>query len=170
MYIPSLLIVMLSWISFWLNVNSVPARVTLGVLSVLTISTQSSSVNASLPRVSYTKAIDIWMITCLVFVFAALIEFAVSNILSRKANGKGFIKTQIEKRFRKKNQKSEESDKNTEPTEKGSLRRREQSRDVQNNFTSKDVSQIHFKAVIEIRIWLLSCVAEKHEFGDCKCN
>lgn len=90
MYIPSLLIVMLSWLSFWLNVNSVPGRVSLGVLSVLTISTQSSAVNASLPRVSYTKAIDIWMITCLVFVFAALIEFAVVNVLSRKIPGRRF--------------------------------------------------------------------------------
>jgi hypothetical protein len=42
MYIPTLLIVMLSWVSFWLNVNSVPGRVTLGVLSVLTISTTCS--------------------------------------------------------------------------------------------------------------------------------
>ncbi|VDI63708.1 glycine receptor subunit alphaZ1-like [Mytilus galloprovincialis] len=91
MYIPTLLIVMLSWVSFWLNVNSVPGRVTLGVLSVLTISTQSSSVNASLPRVSYTKAIDIWMATCLVFVFAALIEFAIANVLTRKGSHKGII-------------------------------------------------------------------------------
>ncbi|XP_045204896.2 glycine receptor subunit alpha-2-like [Mercenaria mercenaria] len=90
MYVPSLLIVTLSWLSFWLNVNSIPGRVTLGVLSVLTISTQSSSVNASLPRVSYTKAIDVWMATCLVFVFAALIEFAVVNVLSQKVPGRRF--------------------------------------------------------------------------------
>ncbi|XP_052793559.1 glycine receptor subunit alpha-2-like isoform X2 [Mya arenaria] len=90
MYVPSLLIVMLSWLSFWLNVNSIPGRVTLGVLSVLTISTQSTSVNASLPRVSYTKAIDVWMITCLVFVFAALIEFAVVNVLAQKVPGRRF--------------------------------------------------------------------------------
>lgn len=86
MYIPSLLIVLLSWVSFWLNVNSVPARISLGVLSVLTITTQSSAVNASLPRVSYIKAIDIWMTTCLVFVFAALIEFSMANVLSRNSS------------------------------------------------------------------------------------
>ena len=88
MYVPTLLIVMLSWVSFWLNVSSVPGRVNLGVLSVLTISTQSSSVNRTLPRVSYTKAIDIWMATCLVFVVAALIEFAIANVVSRKGSGK----------------------------------------------------------------------------------
>ncbi|KAL8580225.1 hypothetical protein ACOMHN_040006 [Nucella lapillus] len=90
MYIPSILIVMLSWISFWLTVNSVPGRISLGVLTVLTMTTQSSSVNASLPRVSYTKAIDVWMSTCLVFVFCALLEFAVVNVLSRKNNLRDF--------------------------------------------------------------------------------
>ncbi|XP_062602282.1 glycine receptor subunit alpha-3-like [Saccostrea cucullata] len=90
MYIPSMLIVMLSWISFWLNVNAVPGRISLGVLTVLTLTQQSSTVNATLPRVSYTKAIDIWMSSCLVFVFAALIEFAVANVLARKDSNKGF--------------------------------------------------------------------------------
>ncbi|XP_069130982.1 glycine receptor subunit alpha-2-like [Argopecten irradians] len=108
MYIPSLLIVMLSWVSFWLNVNSVPGRVNLGVLSVLTISTQSSSVNRTLPRVSYTKAIDIWMAACLVFVVAALVEFAIANVLSRRGSGKGmmFIK-KIIKLARDKNRNAE---------------------------------------------------------------
>lgn len=90
MYIPSVLVVMLSWISFWLNVNAVPGRISLGVLTVLTMTTQSSSVNATLPHVSYTKAIDIWMSTCLMFVFFALIEFAVANVLMRKDTNKGF--------------------------------------------------------------------------------
>ncbi|KAK3100691.1 hypothetical protein FSP39_023858 [Pinctada imbricata] len=95
MYIPSLLIVMLSWVSFWLNVNSVPGRVSLGVLSVLTISTQSSTVNASLPRVSYIKAIDIWMTTCLIFVFAALLEFSVANVISRRGSGHSHLVQRI---------------------------------------------------------------------------
>ena len=91
MYIPTILIVVLSWLSFWLNVGSVPGRISLGVLTVLTMTTQISSVNASLPRVSYTKAIDIWMATCLLFVFAALIEFAIANVLSRKESMSGFF-------------------------------------------------------------------------------
>lgn len=91
MYIPTILIVVLSWLSFWLNVGSVPGRISLGVLTVLTMTTQISSVNASLPRVSYTKAIDIWMATCLLFVFAALIEFAIANVLSRKESMNGFF-------------------------------------------------------------------------------
>lgn len=109
MYIPSMLIVMLSWISFWLNVNAVPGRISLGVLTVLTMTQQSSTVNATLPRVSYTKAIDIWMSMCLVFVFAALIEFAVANVLARKDTNKGFgfkklflLPTQSEQRKKRK--------------------------------------------------------------------
>ncbi|KAK7097043.1 glycine receptor subunit alpha-2-like [Littorina saxatilis] len=90
MYIPSALIVIVSWLSFWLTVGAVAGRTSLGVLTVLTMTTQSSSVNASLPRVSYIKAIDLWMSTCLVFVFSALIEFAIVNVLSRRKGDHGF--------------------------------------------------------------------------------
>lgn len=114
MYIPSVLVVMLSWISFWLNVNAVPGRISLGVLTVLTMTTQSSSVNASLPHVSYTKAIDIWMVTCLMFVFFALIEFAVANVLIRKDTNKGFKFRHIlsipRRNDTKKNEKEESRD------------------------------------------------------------
>ena len=80
---PSMLIVVLSWVSFWLNIDAVPARISLGLLTVLTMTTQSSGARASLPKVSYIKAIDIWMATCLIFVFAALVEFAYVNVLAR---------------------------------------------------------------------------------------
>jgi cation transporter family protein len=82
-FIPSILIVILSWVSFWINVESSPARVSIGLLSVLTTATQSSGINQSLPRVSYIKAIDVWMIVCLVFVFCALLEYAFVNTAAR---------------------------------------------------------------------------------------
>ncbi|XP_041359695.1 glycine receptor subunit alpha-3-like [Gigantopelta aegis] len=83
-YVPSVLIVVLSWVSFWLDIEAIPARITLGVLTVLTMTTQSSGARASLPRVSYVKAIDVWMATCLFFVFASLLEFAYINVIARR--------------------------------------------------------------------------------------
>ncbi|XP_051497115.1 glycine receptor subunit alpha-2 isoform X6 [Apus apus] len=50
MYIPSLLIVILSWVSFWINMDAAPARVALGITTVLTMTTQSSGSRASLPK------------------------------------------------------------------------------------------------------------------------
>ncbi|XP_074656248.1 glycine receptor subunit alpha-2-like isoform X2 [Tubulanus polymorphus] len=83
-YIPSILIVILSWVAFWINIEAIPARVSLGLLTVLTMTTQSTGARSSLPRVSYIKAIDVWMSMCLIFVFASLLEFAVVNVFSRK--------------------------------------------------------------------------------------
>ena len=83
-YVPSVLIVILSWVSFWINVESVPARVTIGLLTVLTTTTTTIGAQESLPRVSYIKAIDVWMIVCLTFVFTSLIEFALVNVLARR--------------------------------------------------------------------------------------
>uniref|UniRef100_A0A3P8Y7L3 Glycine receptor, alpha 3 n=1 Tax=Esox lucius TaxID=8010 RepID=A0A3P8Y7L3_ESOLU len=84
MYIPSLLIVILSWVSFWINMDAAPARVALGITTVLTMTTQSSGSRTSLPKVSYVKAIDIWMAVCLLFVFSALLEYAAVNFVSRQ--------------------------------------------------------------------------------------
>lgn len=82
-YIPCIMLVIVSWVSFWLDPNSIPARVSLGVTTLLTMATQISGINASLPPVSYTKAIDVWTGVCLTFVFGALLEFALVNYASR---------------------------------------------------------------------------------------
>ena len=87
MYVPSLLIVVLSWVSFWINIEAAPARTALGITTVLTITTQTSGASSSLPKVSYIKAIDIWMSFCMLFVFAALLEYAAVNFISRQKAG-----------------------------------------------------------------------------------
>lgn len=83
-YVPCCMLVIVSWVSFWIDPNSSAARVALGVTSLLTMSRQISSINASLPPVSYTKAVDVWTGACLTFVFGALLEFAVVNYVSRQ--------------------------------------------------------------------------------------
>ncbi|KFM78599.1 Glycine receptor subunit alpha-3, partial [Stegodyphus mimosarum] len=80
-YIPTCLIVIMSWVSFWIRPDAVPARVTLGVTSLLTLSTQHAKSLASLPPVSYIKAIDIFMASCTVFVFLSLMEYALVNVI-----------------------------------------------------------------------------------------
>lgn len=82
-YVPCCMLVIVSWVSFWLDQNAIPARVSLGVTTLLTMSTQASGINAQLPPVSYTKAIDVWTGVCQTFVFCALLEFALVNYASR---------------------------------------------------------------------------------------
>lgn len=77
------MLVIVSWVSFWIDPNSTAARVLLGITSLLTMSRQISSINSTLPPVSYIKAVDVWTGCCLIFVFSALIEFAVVNYVSR---------------------------------------------------------------------------------------
>jgi hypothetical protein len=43
------------------------------------MTTISTGVRSSLPRISYVKAIDIYFVMCFVFVFAALLEYAAVN-------------------------------------------------------------------------------------------
>ncbi|XP_059375718.1 gamma-aminobutyric acid receptor subunit rho-1-like [Carassius carassius] len=81
-YFPATLMVMLSWVSFWIDRRAVPARVPLGITTVLTMSTIITGVNASMPRVSYIKAVDIYLWVSFVFVFLSVIEYAAVNYLT----------------------------------------------------------------------------------------
>ncbi|XP_064114093.1 gamma-aminobutyric acid receptor subunit beta-like isoform X5 [Macrobrachium nipponense] len=83
-YIPSSLIVVISWVSFWLNRSATPARVSLGVTTVLTMTTLMSSTNAALPKISYVKSIDVYLGTCFVMVFASLLEYAAVGYMGKR--------------------------------------------------------------------------------------
>jgi len=104
-YIPSGLIVIISWVSFWLNRNATPARVALGVTTVLTMTTLMSSTNAALPKISYVKSIDVYLGTCFVMVFASLLgkqtttETTKTTTPPKKKTKKTDSKQPLAKRF-----------------------------------------------------------------------
>ncbi|CAH8830586.1 unnamed protein product [Trichobilharzia szidati] len=83
-YLPSLLLVIIAWLSFFVDYEAVPARISIGLLCVLALITQSAAILTQVPRVSYTKGIDIWLFVCLAFVVSSLLEFAIANSLARK--------------------------------------------------------------------------------------
>ena len=82
-YIPTILIVVISWVSFWMDVDSVAGRTTLGVTTLLAVSSKSSGmvwmwsetplkfdlnlkyqiadVQAEVPLVSYVKVNEVIM-------------------------------------------------------------------------------------------------------------
>ncbi|KAL1234274.1 Gamma-aminobutyric acid receptor [Trichinella spiralis] len=49
-YQPALMVVMISWVSFWISRESAPARVTLGIMTVLTMTTLMTTTNGQLPK------------------------------------------------------------------------------------------------------------------------
>ncbi|KAF7637852.1 hypothetical protein Mgra_00002828, partial [Meloidogyne graminicola] len=83
-YFPSSLIVVISWVSFFLNREATQARVTIGVTTVLTQTTLMTSTNASLPKVSYVKSLDIFLGVCFFIVFASLLEYATVGFLMKR--------------------------------------------------------------------------------------
>ncbi|KAH8342330.1 hypothetical protein KR059_002069, partial [Drosophila kikkawai] len=109
-YLPSMMIVAISWVSFWLQADASPPRIMLGKLegvslifninlinfcyifflgtsTMLSFITLSSTQSKTLPKVSYIKVSEIWFLGCTFFIFGSMVEFAfVNTIWRRKEN------------------------------------------------------------------------------------
>ena len=107
-YLPTGLCVIVSWTTFWIRLDIAPARVTLckilhknvdqrrrrdknvfrnfvififyisALTTFLSIITKSQDLNAEMKEVSYLKALDVWMFTCITFVFLAILEYCLA--------------------------------------------------------------------------------------------
>ncbi|XP_071650612.1 pH-sensitive chloride channel 2 isoform X1 [Temnothorax longispinosus] len=109
-YVPSILIVVVSWVSFWLHQDASAPRIVLGTNTILAFMTLASKVENSLPKVSYIKASEIWFLGCTIFLFAAMVEFAFVNTIYRrkknvplkKVNSKYILKSTLTPRLARK--------------------------------------------------------------------
>uniref|UniRef100_A0A914UXY7 Uncharacterized protein n=1 Tax=Plectus sambesii TaxID=2011161 RepID=A0A914UXY7_9BILA len=86
-YLPTTLIVTISWMAFWIAPQAVPAR--------------GTAIRFALPPVSYAKAIDFWYGACMLFLFAGLIEFALVSNWTRLAQKYGDLANGNQQRARR---------------------------------------------------------------------
>uniref|UniRef100_A0A0K0EW59 Ligand-gated ion channel 50 n=1 Tax=Strongyloides venezuelensis TaxID=75913 RepID=A0A0K0EW59_STRVS len=82
-YVPTYLTIIVSWVSFCMEPKALPARTTVGISSLLALTFQFGNILKNLPRASYVKAIDVWMLGCITFVFSSMIELALVCYITR---------------------------------------------------------------------------------------
>ena len=95
-----LILVTSSFVTFWIEWNAEPARVTLGVTTMLNFFTTSNKYHhlanveilnlnycfrfrSNLPVVSNLTAMNMWDGVCMFFIYASFIEFILVNYLAR---------------------------------------------------------------------------------------
>ncbi|XP_067024671.1 gamma-aminobutyric acid receptor subunit gamma-1-like [Acropora muricata] len=85
-YLPAIFVVMLSWIVFWMEKDDIGNRMGMGLTTVLTIMFLLGSLNGNLPKVSYPKALDWYLLVSFTFVFLSLMECVIVYLFVK--NGK----------------------------------------------------------------------------------
>lgn len=68
-YIPTVLLVVLSYISFFFDADDFPSRINVPITVLLVLATFLSTASSSMARVSYLTFIDIWLTFCIAYVF-----------------------------------------------------------------------------------------------------
>ncbi|XP_071514862.1 uncharacterized protein [Panulirus ornatus] len=76
-YTPSLILLLISYVSLFFRPHIFEVRVMTTLTSLLVMATLFTQVSASLPKTSYFKMVDIWLIFCIVVSFFIIIFHAV---------------------------------------------------------------------------------------------
>ena len=83
-YIPSVFLVFLSWLSFFMESKDIANRLALEVTMILSIVFLLGNSNNSLPHLSYVKASDLFIIVSFGFIFMALLQTMFTYHLEKK--------------------------------------------------------------------------------------
>ncbi|CAN7983048.1 unnamed protein product [Ixodes hexagonus] len=83
-FIPCVMLVLLSWIPLWLNPKATLLRFLVPLLVLLAMANAVNTLNQHhIPQTGYVKSVDIWTGTCLTFVFAILVEVTIVDYVLR---------------------------------------------------------------------------------------
>ncbi|CAG2161465.1 unnamed protein product [Oppiella nova] len=131
-YTPSILIVLITFCSFWLGLNTTSERVTIGITALLALVTQFNDARRSLPATSYITVafclafeIDRWMIMCMVCVSAQMVQCTLVDFVYHRQQQKEKVKEttiSVIKHFRTLSQQKQNNNKNNNKNLRTTLR------------------------------------------------
>jgi hypothetical protein len=82
-FLPLLLMVIVSWSVFWFDPPEVSSQVTIAVTTILTIIAFALAISLTLPRVPYLTFADAFFLTCYIFAFVTMVEVTAVHIAYR---------------------------------------------------------------------------------------
>ena len=82
-FLPLVLMVILSWTVYWIDPRDLSSQVQISITTILTVIAFAFSISLSLPKVPYLTYIDAFFLLCLVFVFFTAIEMTTVHVSGR---------------------------------------------------------------------------------------
>jgi hypothetical protein len=82
-FLPLLLMVIVSWSVFWFDPPEVSSQVTISVTTILTIIAFALAISLTLPRVPYLTFAEAFFLTCYIFAFVTMAEVTAVHIAHR---------------------------------------------------------------------------------------
>ena len=77
MFLPSILLTILSFLNFWIDKGAIPARASLSITTILAQITLMTGLAAKFPSGNDIRLADVYLIINFFFTFSTLIEFAI---------------------------------------------------------------------------------------------
>ena len=87
-FLPLLLMVIMSWSVFWFDPLEVSSQVTIAVTTILTIIAFSLAISLTLPRMPYLTLADGFFLTCYIFAFVTMVEVTAVHVAYRNEQRK----------------------------------------------------------------------------------
>ncbi|XP_042857879.1 uncharacterized protein LOC122244123 [Penaeus japonicus] len=89
-YVPSCMLLVISYLTYYFDVEDFSNRVTVALTSLLVLATLFSELVGGLPKTSYLKFIDIWFLGCIIANFCMVMCLVIIDKRKGEDGGKGF--------------------------------------------------------------------------------
>merc|ERR1719458_975844 len=90
-YGPCVLLVVISWVSFWLNREATSDRISLGITTVLTMTFLGLEARKDLPKVHYPTALDYFVFISFTYIFSTVVQFGVVHYFTKVGSGEYYL-------------------------------------------------------------------------------